>query len=76
MTDSTRSTLAGIFADAIAGVDPARAVRDTIDLDGTNLTYGEREFALDDAGRLVVIAFGKAAPAMVRGLADVVGGID
>lgn len=74
MTDSTRSTLAGIFADAIAGVDPARAVRDTIDLDGTNLTYGEREFALDDAGRLVVIAFGKAAPAMVRGLADVVGG--
>ena len=73
MTNSTRSALAGIFAEAIAGVDPVRAVRDCVDLDGTTLRYGERELALDGVGRIVVIAFGKAAPAMVRGLAEVVG---
>jgi glycerate 2-kinase len=73
MPDSTRTALCGIFNVAVAAVDPARSVRDRLDLDGTRLSCGELEYDLAGGGRIVVLAFGKAAPAMVSGLADVVG---
>jgi glycerate-2-kinase len=73
MSDSTRAILSGIFDDAVAAVDPARSVRDNVDLDGTRLSCGGFDCDLAGAGRIVVLAFGKAAPAMVSGLVDVVG---
>jgi glycerate-2-kinase len=73
MSDSTRAILSGIFDDAVAAVDPARSVRDNVDLDGTHLSCGGLDYDLAGAGRIVVLAFGKAAPAMVSGLAEVVG---
>ena len=73
MSDSTRAILSEIFDDVVASVDPARSVRDGVDLDGTRLSCGAFEYDLAGAGRIVVLAFGKAAPSMVSGLADVVG---
>ena len=73
MPDATRAALSGIFDDAVAAVDPARSVRDRFDLDGTRLSCGEFEYDLAGGGRIVVLAFGKAAPAMVSGLAEVLG---
>lgn len=73
MPDSTRAALSEIFVAAVAAVDPARSVRDRVDLDGNRLSCGEFEYDLAGGGRIVVLAFGKAAPAMVSGLAEVVG---
>jgi glycerate-2-kinase len=73
MPTSTRAALSAIFDDAVAAVDPARSVRDRVDLDGTLLGCGEFEYDLAGGGRIVVLAFGKAAPAMVSGLAEIVG---
>lgn len=68
----TRADLIDIFLAGVAAVDPRRAVRRSIAVRDGRLRCGPISFNLAGQGRILVIAAGKAAPAMCRGLADVV----
>ena len=70
-----RSVLTGIFADAVAAVDPAHAVRRNVVVASGRLRVGSMDVSLDGPGRIIVIAFGKAAPAMVAGFSDALAGV-
>lgn len=74
MANPIRSVLTGIFADAVAAVDPAHAVRRNVVVASGRMRLGSMDVPLDGPGRILVIAFGKAAPAMVSGFSDAVAG--
>lgn len=67
-----RTDLVAIFRAAVDAVDPRRAVRRALTVLDGRLLCGPVDFDLSGRGRLLVVAFGKAAPAMCAGLADVV----
>src|SRR5206468_3730077 len=58
-------TLAG---EALAACDPAAAVRRAVHVRPGHLSLCGRPISMTKKGRLLVIAFGKAAPAMTKGL--------
>jgi glycerate-2-kinase len=57
-----------IAREAIAACDPARAVRRAVRPGEARLTICGRTIPLQRQGRLLVIAYGKAAPGMLSGL--------
>ncbi len=61
------------FDRALTVVDPCESVERALRLDGDRLKVDGAECVLADDGRLVVLAIGKAAPAMARGAARVLG---
>jgi hydroxypyruvate reductase len=69
-----RTALIEIFHVAVAAVDPRVAVSQALTVRDGRLRCGPVDFDLSGRGRLLVVAFGKAAPAMCAGLADVVAG--
>jgi hydroxypyruvate reductase len=69
---ATRADLIEIFHAGVAAVEPRRAVRRAVAVHDGHLRCGPVTFDLAGAGRILVIAVGKAAPAMCRGLADAV----
>jgi glycerate 2-kinase len=62
--------LQAIARDALAGCDPARAVARAARPGPDRLTLCGRPIHLQKRGRLLVVAYGKAAPRMVEGLAQ------
>ncbi len=68
----TRADLIDIFRAGVAAVDPRRAVRRAVVVRNGRLRCGPISFDLAERSRILVIAVGKAAPAMCRGFADVV----
>lgn len=67
-----RATLTAIYEAAVAAVDPAAAIRRNVQVARGRLLCGRVDHDLT-SGRVVVLAFGKAAAAMVSGLVDVIG---
>ena len=67
MEDGNRDLLALLLA-GVAAVEPGRAVRRLVSIAGPVVHVGPYELGVD--GRLQVLALGKAAAAMVGGLAD------
>ena len=57
-----------IMAAALAAADPAEAVRRAVKYDGNILKVGGHSYALDEVGRVFVLAVGKAAAAMAGAL--------
>ncbi len=62
--------LAQILAAAIQAVDPGQALRRLVWRRGDTLYVAEREYDLRDIRRLLVLAVGKAAPAMTLALSE------
>lgn len=71
--EAERSRIERWFREALASVDPRASVRRALGWDGSTLTVADREVPVSAASRLVVIAIGKAAPAMALGARDVLG---
>ncbi len=67
------SDLLKIRAAALAAVEPGQAVRRALRLDGGTLFVSGDAAPLDPQGRLLLAAFGKAAPAMAQAAADLLG---
>ena len=67
------SLLLDAYDAAIAACDPERAVASTISVDDTGLTIGGHRFDGAAAQDVVVVAIGKAASAMVRGIVSAIG---
>lgn len=67
-----RDDLIAAFDAAVESVDPERATADVFDVTGGSVAVGDRTFQLDD-GDTIVVAIGKAAPGMARGVASVLG---
>lgn len=61
------------FASAVEVVDPRQAVTRALSYDGRMLRVGSTDIPLAGEGRLVVLAIGKAAPAMARGAREMIG---
>lgn len=61
------------FHEALRAVEPRTAVRAALAWDGGRLTVDGQHLSLSQGGRFVVIAIGKAAPAMAQGARDVLG---
>ena len=59
--------LVALLLAGVAAVEPGAAVRRVVSSDGALVRIGEHPFPTD--GRIQVLALGKAAPAMVQGLA-------
>ena len=64
-----RARIRELFAAALEAVEPARAVRDTLDWRDGCLVVGDA--TLPDAGGVHVVAVGKAAVAMTQGALEV-----
>ena len=62
-----KSEVASILATAIEAADPFDAVKDSIQLKRGVLHMGGRDYPLTRDSRVVFVALGKAAPAMMRG---------
>lgn len=60
------------FGDALKVVDPCESVARALRVEDERLRVGDSEYSLAE-GRLIVLAIGKAAPAMARGAAQVLG---
>jgi glycerate 2-kinase len=69
----TRSDVLSAYAAALAAVDPRAAVDRSVSLKGSTLTIGDHTFGDVAASDVVVVAIGKAAPAMAAGAHGVVG---
>jgi glycerate-2-kinase len=61
------------FREALKVVEPRSAVRRVLGWDSALLTVDGEAVPVADGARVIVIAVGKAAPAMARGAADVLG---
>jgi glycerate-2-kinase len=61
------------FREALKAVEPRGAVRRVLEWDGETLAAQGLTLVLPDQARLIVIAVGKAAPAMARGAVDILG---
>jgi glycerate 2-kinase len=62
-----KSDIAEILSIPLIAADPVSAVYSNIHRDGNQLILGNRSFSPSSNFRLVVIALGKAAPAMLKG---------
>lgn len=62
-----------ILAAAIQAVDPGDAVRNFARRNGDILSIDGRDYALDEFGKITILGLGKAAPAMTRALAGLLG---
>jgi glycerate 2-kinase len=71
--DDLRNHLAALHRSAIAAADPEAAVRRHLSCDQDHLRVGEHSRRLDPAGRVLLVAFGKASLAMARGAMAVMG---
>jgi glycerate-2-kinase len=63
-----RRVLGEIVCDALRACDAAGVVEDAVSITGRRLLIMGRPISLVSAGRLLVLAYGKAAAAMLRGL--------
>lgn len=70
-----RRNLMRVFASALAAVDPEAAVKAALVREGDVLTLDERRLDLAHFERGVVLAFGKAAVPMARGITSVLTGL-
>ena len=62
--------IARILASAVQAVEPSIAVRRFVHRDGDSIFIGEREYLLDNIGRVHILGLGKACAAMSLPLAD------
>ncbi len=62
--------LTRILAAAIQAVEPGAAVRRFVRRQGRSLRIADREYDVRDVRRLIVLGLGKASPAMVLALSD------
>ena len=72
-TTSTSSLLLAAYDAAVAACDPEAAVADVVSFGGDGITVGGERFDRAAPGDIVVVAIGKAASAMVRGVVSVLG---
>ncbi|MEN6580021.1 MAG: DUF4147 domain-containing protein [Anaerolineaceae bacterium] len=68
-----KEEITSILRAAFDAADPVRAVEDNLDLDGDVLIAGNHQFSLPPGARVVTIALGKAAPAMLKGAVNCLG---
>lgn len=71
--DAMRATIMTIGQAAIAAVDPATAVHETVTLDDNGIRIGSLRVTDADARRVVVLGAGKASPRMAAALVDILG---
>jgi hydroxypyruvate reductase len=62
-----------VITAALRAVDPRFAARAAVSLDGDRLTVGEDIIDLSGFARIRMVGVGKAAPAMARGMLDLLG---
>jgi glycerate 2-kinase len=72
-TSPIASLLVAAYDAAVATCDPEAAVAAAITVDDEGITVGGERFDGANAGDVVVVAIGKAASAMVRGVVSVLG---
>jgi hydroxypyruvate reductase len=68
-----RDTIMSIGRAAIAAVDPATAVQETVSLDGDGIRIGRVRVPAAEARRVIVLGAGKASPRMAAALVDILG---
>ena len=68
-----RATIMAIGRAAIAAVDPATAVHETVALTDGGIQVGRLHVADDDVRRVIVLGAGKASPRMAAALVDILG---
>jgi hydroxypyruvate reductase len=66
-------TILAVQRAALAAVDPGAAVRRYVQLCGNVLTVGGRDYDLERVERVWIVGGGKAAPAMVAALREILG---
>ena len=71
--DEAHALIRRAFGEALRCVEPRRAVRSALRWQGDALHVDDRRIDLAPGARVVVIAIGKAAPAMARGATDALG---
>ena len=71
--DAMRATIMAIGRAAIAAVDPATAVRETVTRTGSGIQIGDLHVRDAEAQRVLVLGAGKASPRMAGALADILG---
>lgn len=71
-----RSTILEIFEGALTEVEPDRAVHRSLRRRDAALEVAGARFELADVNRVILLAFGKAAPAMTRAACDELRGFD
>jgi hydroxypyruvate reductase len=71
-----RLFLMSMLEAALRALDPARAVREALSRTGDVLQLGATSIDLARVRRVIVLAMGKAAPAMAGAVADLVGDLD
>lgn len=69
----TRADVLSAYDAALAAVDPREAVARAVSLEHSTLTIGDHTFADVVASDVVVVAIGKAAPAMATGAHEILG---
>lgn len=62
-----KKEVAAILQAAIDAANPFEAVARSINLEGETIKFGKNYYPFLNGGRLITIALGKAAPAMLRG---------
>lgn len=70
----TRADIRSAYDAALAAVEPRAAVARSMSLEQSVLTVGSHVFTGVAAADVVVVAIGKAAPAMATGAHDIIGG--
>ena len=68
-----RATIMAIGRAAIAAVDPATAVHETVALTDSGIQVGRLHVPDDDVRRVIVLGAGKASPRMAAALVDILG---
>ena len=71
--DAMRATIMAIGRAAIAAVDPATAVSETVALVDDGIQIGRLHVPDGEAGRVVVLGAGKASPRMAAALVEILG---
>ncbi len=71
--EAMRATIMAIGRAAIAAVDPATAVHETVSLHSDGLRFGHIQVPNAEARRVVVLGAGKASPRMAAALVDILG---
>ncbi len=72
-TEQLRHEALEIWHAAVAAVDSARLVRQSMHRDGAILTLGDSRFDLNEIGRLVVVGGGKAGAGMADAVEQILG---
>ena len=70
-----KDEVAAILAAALRAADPFDAVTCNLSVVGDILTIGGKKYSRTPEGRIVVVALGKAAPAMLEGAFSKLGGL-